>query len=532
MPFQVTRRQILQGAAAALASQALPAAAQTAAAPALSSLPSYTVPTPALSAAPPQGMAAVTAALHGVGVYVGNEWADWDAPARRFALARIRAWGFDFACPKVGGYGRTCYDTERELRGWAEDARAVGLGFIPFLYTIPETGDADARLAAQMAQTVGIVCVDMEDEWGAREKGAAPGYRGAQMASFGRVYRQAAGTLPIVVTGYGDPVTRFGPPDTGFPHAEMAAWADAYSPQWYIGVYSRYKKSGMGKGGVRAALDWGRAECRQALGADFPICPSVDLHCSYTPDHLLPLPDTLEMMTELRSGPAAAETPIFVWEYGEMTAPHAEALLGAPALRNIRVGRTRPDSLSVLWDTSVPARSAFTCAAPSGSAKTETGSTLELSQSAGASGLKPGTAHLLTVSASSGGGTSLSVPLTVATAPAAGGVFVQSALAERAALGHVVVTLGVANGSAAGPAADVQVTALTVDGGGTALSPQLPIALGALGKRDWQASVRDRALMEVIVARLPAATRQITLHVSGTASGSAWASTLPVALPA
>ena len=524
MPFPVTRRQVLQGAAAALASQALPAAAQV-------SLPSYTPPAPALLAAPPQGLAAVTAVLHGVGVYVGNEWADWDTTARRFALARIRAWGFDFACPKVGGYGRTCYETERELRGWAEDARAVGLGFIPFLYTIPETGDADAKLAAQMAQTVGIVCVDMEDEWGAREKGAAPGYRGAQMASFGRVYRQAAGALPIVVTGYGDPITRFGPADTGFPHAEMAAWADAYSPQWYIGVYSRYKKGGMGKGGVRAALDWGRAECRQALGADFPICPSVDLNCSFTPDHLLPLPDTRELMTELRSGPAAVETPIFVWEYGEMTGPHAEALLGPPAVRNIRVGRTRPDSLSVLWDTSVPARSAFTCAAPSGPVKMETGSTLELSQSAGASGLAPGTAYSITVAAASGGGASAAVPFTVATAPALPGVFVQSALAERTALGHVVLTLSVANSSAADPAADVQVTALAVDGGGTILSPQLPLMLGPLGKRDWQASVRDRVFMEVVVAGLPAATRQITLHVSGTASGTAWQSTLPVALP-
>ena len=55
--------------------------------------------------------------------------------------------------------------------------------------------------------------------------------------------------------------------------------------------------------------------------------------------------------------------------------------------------------------------------------------------------------------------------------------------------------------------------------------------LGPLGKRDWQASVRDRVFMEVVVAGLPAATRQITLHVSGTASGTAWQSTLPVALP-
>ena len=520
MPLQVTRRQMLQGAAAALASQALPVSAQN-------PLPSYSPPAPTQTAALPRGLAAVTSVLHGVGVYVGNEWADWDNTARRFALARIRAWGFDFVCPKIGGYGRTCYETEAELRGWAEDARGVGLGFIPFLYTIPETGDADASLAAQMAQTIGIVCVDMEDEWGAHEKGAAPGYRGAQMASFGAVYRREAGALPIVVTGYGDPVTRFGPADTGFPHAEMAAWADAYSPQWYIGVYSRYKKGGMGNSGVQAALDWGRAECRQALGADFPICPSVDLNCSYTPDHLLPLADTRLMMESLRSGPV----PIFVWEYGEMTAAHAEALLGAPIIQNVRVGRTRQDSLSVVWDTSVPARSTFTCAAPGIALQTSTGDTLELTQSAGASGLAPGTAHLVTLGASSGGGASPAVLITAATAPAIPGVFVQSALAERAALGHVVVTLFVAN-SASMSVPDVQVTTLAADGG-TVLSPApLPLALGPLGKRDWQASTRDRAALEVVIAGLPAAAHQTTLHVSGTASGTSWTAALPVSVPA
>ncbi len=522
MSLSITRRQMLRGAAAALASQALPASAQN-------TLSSYTPPAPAQTAALPRGMAAVASVLHGVGVYVGNEWADWDSNARRFALARIRAWGFDFVCPKVGGYGRTCYASEAELRRWAEEARGIGLGFIPFLYTIPETGDADASLAAQMARTIGIVCVDMEDEWGAHEKGAAPGYKGAQMASFGTVYRREAGALPIIVTGYGDPVTRFGPADTGFPHAEMAAWADAYSPQWYIGVYSRYKKGGMGAGGVEAALDWGRAECRQALGADFAICPSVDLHCSFTPDSLLPLPDTRRMMDALRSGPA----PIFVWEYGEMTAPHAESLLGPPAIRNVRVGRTRQDSLSVVWDTSVPARFAFTCTAPAGPPRTDTGNTLELTQSAGASGLAPGTAHLVTLQASSGGGTSPALPLTVATAPATPGVFVQSALAVRAAFGHVAITLFIAN-SAPAPAPDVQVTALSIDGGvGTVLSPTpLPQALGPLGKRDWQASTRDRAAVEVVVAGLPAAAHQTLLHVSGTASGAAWQAALLISVPA
>lgn len=512
MSHPVSRRQVLQGAAAVLAAQALspvrPAAAQTA-------LPSYAPPAPPLTAAPPRGMEAVTATLRGVGVYVGNEWAEWDNTARRFALARIRAWGFDFVCPKVGGYGRTWYSSEAELAGWADSARAVGLGFVPFLYTIPETAEEDARLAAQMARVVGIVSVDMEDEWGAAEKGAAPGYRGGPMAAFGRVYRQEAGDRPIIVTGYGDPITRFGPADTGFPHAEMAAWADAYSPQWYIGVYSRYKK-----GGVGAALDWGRGQCRQALGADFPICPSVDLNCSFTPDHLLPLADTRLLMESVRAG----DTPIFVWEYGEMTAAHAEALLGVPEIRRVRVGRSRQDSLSVVWDTSVPARSVLT-----GGAKTSRSETLELTHSGGLSGLAPGTAYPLTLQSSSGGGLSPVFPLTVATAPQKPGVFVQAVLAEHSRLGHAVLTVLVAN-SANAEIADVQVTALTVDGASVPAPALLPQSLGPLGKRDWQASTRDRTALEVVIAA--PSSSQITLHVSGMADGAAWSAALPVLLPA
>lgn len=517
MSIPISRRQVLQGAAAVLAAQALP--------PALSASgqtprPYWTPPALPLTAAPPRGMEAVTAVLRGVGVYVGNEWADWDNTARRFALARIRARGFDFVCPKVGGYGRTWYDSEAELAGWADSARAVGLGFVPFLYTIPETAEADARLAAQMARIVGVVSVDMEDEWGAAEKGAVPGYRGSPMAAFGRIYRQEAGDRPIIVTGYGDPITRFGPADTGFPHAEMAAWADAYSPQWYVGVYSRYKK-----GGVGAALDWGRGQCRQALGADFPICPSVDLNCSFTADHLLPLADTRLLMESLRVG----DTPIFVWEYGEMTAAHAEALLGPPKIRRVRVGRSQPGSLSVVWDTSVPARSVLTASLLTGGAKTSRSETLELTQSGGLSGLTPGTAYPITLQSSSGGGTSPTVPLTVATAPQKPGVFVQAVLAERTHLGHAALTVLVAN-SANAAAADVQLTALTVDGAALLAPTPLPQALGPLGKRDWQASTRDRAALEIVLAApLPA---QVTLHVSGTADGTAWSASIPVTLPA
>jgi len=517
MPLRVTRRQVIQSAALAVAAQALPPAAAQA------PLPTFTPPAPPQTAAAPRGLAAVRAVLgSGVGVYVGNDWADWDDAARRFALAKIRAWGFQFVCPKVGGYGRTWYRDEAHLRSWAEAARGVGLGFVPFIYTIPETGDEDARIAAQMARAVGIACVDMEDEWGSHEKGAVPGYQGARMASFGRLYRQEAGDLPIIVTGYGDPITHFGPAGTAFPNAEMAAWMDAYSPQWYIGVYSRYHK-----GGVGAALDWGKDECRQALGTDFPTCPSVDLSCLYTPDGLFPLPDTRTMMETLR----AYDAPIFVWEYGLMTPAHAESLLGPPDVRNVRVGRSRRDSLAVVWDTHVPARSVLTCRPLVGATQTSRGETLELTHSEGIGKLSAGTAYLVTVQSQTGGGESPAVPLTVATAPAVPGVFVQSALAVRAPQGHVVLSLLVAN-SADAEVGDVQVTSLSVEGG-TILSPApLPYALGALGKRDWQASTRDRTDLEVVVAGLPATGRELTLRVGGTAAGGkAWAATLPVTLP-
>ncbi len=517
MSVPLTRRQILQGGVAALATAALPSAAARA-----GDLSSDTPSPPALDVTPPRGLAAVTSQLNGVGVYVGNGWYDWDDAMRRFVLAKVRGWGFDFICPKVGGYGRTWYRDGAQLRGWAEAARGVGLGFIPFLYTIPETGEADARLAAQMANTVGIVCVDMEDEWGAAEKTGTPGYKGAQMAAFGRVYRQEAGPRPVIVTGYGDPITRFGSADAGFPYAEMAAWADAYSPQWYIGVYARYHK-----GGVGAALDWAEGECRQTLGAGFPLAPSVDLECSYTPDGLFPLADTGLLMARMR----AYTAPVFVWEYGLMTPAHAEVLLGPPAVKNVRVGVSSPSAFSVTWDTHVPSRAGLTCLVPGGAAaRTSLGTALGLTQTAGMDKLSPGTACLVTVEASSGAGASPAVPLTVVTAPAVPGVFVQSALAARDPQGHVALTLMVAN-SADADLAGVTVSRLSV-AGGTVLSPALPLGLGALGRRDWEASTRDRAALTVIVSGLAPAASEMTVDVAGVAAGgAAWAATLPVTLP-
>ncbi|MDQ2686890.1 MAG: hypothetical protein M3Y28_03380 [Armatimonadota bacterium] len=512
---RLSRRQVLNGGLSAfvVGVTALPSVAQT-------PLPTWTPLAPPLAAAPPpRGLAAVTRVLSGVGVYVGNDWYDWDDNARRYAMARVRGWGFDFICPKVGGYARTTYRDEGQLRGWAESAHGIGLGFAPFIYSTPDTSVGDAKICAQIARVVGIANVDLEDEWGAREKGRPPGYQGAAMAEFGRIYREEAGDRPIIANGYGDPLTRFGRGADGFPNAEMAAWADAYSPQWYIGVYSRYKK-----GGVSAALAWGRDEVSQAMGSQFPLTPSISLSSSYTPDGLLPLPDTLALMAEMRTYNA----PIFVWEYNQMTPAQAEALLGPPDVRNVRVGRSRPNSFSVLWDSHVPARAVLTCQLPDGSLKPSQGKSLGLTHSGGADTLAPGTVCAVTVQSVSGGGASPAVPLTIVTAPATPGIYAQSAVAARRADGHVVVTITLLN-SADTEAANVQVTSVTVEGG-TLLSPTTwPQTLGTLGKRDWQASARDRAELPLVVTDVAAGPAALTLHLSGKADGGqSWSATLSV----
>ncbi len=457
----------------------------------------------------PRGMAAVTSVLQGVGVYIGNEWLDWSEDARRFVLARIRSWGFDFVCPKIGGYTMTWYTGQAQLLGWAEAARAVGLGFVPFLYTIPETRVGDAQMAAEMANVTGIAVIDMEDEWGAKEKDLPQGYKGAEMAEFGRIYR-ALSDKPVIVTGYGDPITRFGKAAVGFPYAEMAAWADAYSPQWYIGVYRRYHT-----GGVKAALDWGKDECNQVLGPFFPICPSIDLECIYTPDHLFPLPDTLELMAAMRTYGA----PVFVWEYGTMTGQHAEALLGAPRIENVRVGRSRETAISATWDTHVPARATLTCMRGSTVVHTSRANTLELSQSLSAGSLTAGMPYTVSITADTGGGASAPQKLTVCTAPHVPGVFVNSAVANADGAGQILATLALANNTGS-TVQDAQIVAITAENGVVMSPAVLPVSIGSI-------AAREQVLTEVVLTA--AAVQQVTLHVSGSyGAGTTWSASVPL----
>src|SRR5262249_46477857 len=162
----------------------------------------------------------------GTGLYIGNEWYNWSESTRQNVLQQINNWGFNFASPKVGGYGYTWYSSDDQLRQWRDYAWNVGLGFAPFIYSVPSSYYHDAQICSEITNAVGIAIVDMEDEWA---------YQYDAMTAFGNVYRSYNPYDPIIVTGYGDPITRFG--SGVFPGAQLVQWADGYSPQWYYGVW-------------------------------------------------------------------------------------------------------------------------------------------------------------------------------------------------------------------------------------------------------------------------------------------------------
>lgn len=250
----------------------------------------------------------ITNVLWGTGLYIGNEYYYWSDSTKASVHAQVRSWGFDFVSPKVGGYGSTWYYTDDQLRAWRDSAWSVGLGYAPFIYSIPSTYDRDAQISSEITNAVGIAIVDMEDEWA---------YHYSEMSGFGGVYRFYNPYDPIIVTGYGDPITRFG--SGVFPAAQMTAWCDGYSPQWYYGVWSIYHTSG-----VYAAINWADAECGNTFGWDYPLCPSLSIYSIYYSNGLLPLND-------IRTGENYClnwQAPIIWWEYSDMNATIASACQG------------------------------------------------------------------------------------------------------------------------------------------------------------------------------------------------------------
>jgi hypothetical protein len=148
-----------------------------------------------------QDLGTIDNVLWGTGLYVGNEWQNWSEQTRFDVISQVASWGFYFISPKVGGYGYTWYGTDDQLRGWRDAAWGNGIGFAPFIYSIPSTRVRDAQICSEIANAVGIAIVDMEDEW-ARAYSA--------MTEFGSVFRSYNPYDAICVTGYGDPITRFG----------------------------------------------------------------------------------------------------------------------------------------------------------------------------------------------------------------------------------------------------------------------------------------------------------------------------------
>lgn len=250
-------------------------------------------------------LSAITAVLRGNGLYIGNEFHGWSDAQRYSAFSTIRSWGFDFVCPKVGSYGRTWYSNLSQLRGWRDKAHRIGLGFAPFIYSVPNTTDGDAKICADIANLCGIIVVDMEQEWAKKE---------TDMTNFGSLFRSTNPRSPIIVTGYGDPITRFGA--GGWPFSQMAYWADGYAPQWYFGLWSKY---GGSSSNVKTAINWADGECASAFGASFPICPNLSVYSNYNGSGYIPNTDLTTAEVYAKNWKA----PIIWWEYQGMNASRA-----------------------------------------------------------------------------------------------------------------------------------------------------------------------------------------------------------------
>jgi hypothetical protein len=248
-----------------------------------------------------QDLGTIDSVLWGTGLYIGNEFRNWSDATRNAVFNQIANWGFYFASPKVGGYGVTWYGSAAQLNSWRDMCWSAGIGFAPFIYSVPSTYYRDAQICSDLVNNGGgIAIVDMEDEWAGAH---------SQMTAFGQVFRSYNPYDPIVVTGYGDPITRFG--RGVFPSVELARWADGYSPQWYYGVWSVYNQRG-----VIAAIDWADNECGIEFGWNFAMCPSFSIYTIYHGRRILSGQD-------ISTGEEYGwnwQAPIIWWEYGDMNA--------------------------------------------------------------------------------------------------------------------------------------------------------------------------------------------------------------------
>ena len=200
-----------------------------------------------------------------VGVYFGTDTVTWRAPQFVGPAQEIKSWGADYGIVKFGAdIGVEWYDgTVADIRKSFTD---TGLGMAPYLYVNPGQVTNAAQIALHLCSVCEGVILDIEDGWG--------GYDSQLRYLLDTLHRGAPDAC-VILTGYGDPLYRFG--QQGFPHGVVkAALAQgvlhAYQPQWYFGVWDVYKNSGW-----QAAIDWGDADVASAYGADAILQPAISI---------------------------------------------------------------------------------------------------------------------------------------------------------------------------------------------------------------------------------------------------------------
>ncbi len=164
---------------------------------------------------------------------------------------------------------------------------------------MPGSSTRDTRICSELGNDGGIVAVDMEDE---------SNNSASAMANFGAVFRSTNPSTPIIVSGYGDPITRFG---GTWPNPQLTYWADASGPQWYYGEWSEYANYG-----VDTAINWADAQCGQVCGSSFPMSPELSIYTIYQRSGILPDGDIAAGGNYAKDWKA----PVFWREYGNMNA--------------------------------------------------------------------------------------------------------------------------------------------------------------------------------------------------------------------
>lgn len=214
-------------------------------------------PPPAIDPRLAKLQAQIGAAKVGVytGVYTANySWAQFEGIA-----VDLKNKGADFALVKMGEGGQVWHGGG--FAGIRAQFVKHGLGCAAYWYCLPGGGQAQIDHCATLAQQVGMITLDVEDEY----KG-----QGAALQALLDGVCNAAPDAVVIVTGYGDPIFAFG---NTFPHAVIRnSKITAYQPQAYFGVWSRYLRDG-----VHAALQWCDDECGLAYGQSIVLQPAINV---------------------------------------------------------------------------------------------------------------------------------------------------------------------------------------------------------------------------------------------------------------